>query len=162
MELANQQSPAGIYIVFGIDESIVNKILDGRSGYQTLNLAMQDSFKVPIYFEKEKLKWIPGIVSSRSGHPNYLFSSLLHLLQKTDFLVVGTIGLSNASLLEILDHFIKNVPVGKWLFFIDSTGDYLIENPIVKVTGDSIKDLEAILTQTTLKCSFPKFSFKLH
>jgi len=162
MQLTNQQLPAGIYIVFGKDESVADKIINGRSGYQILNLARPDSFKVPIYFKKEKLQWFPGMVSSHSEHPNNLLSSAIHMLQKTDLLIIGTIGLSDASLIEVLDHFIKNVPVGKWLFFIDSTGDYLVKNPIVEVTECSIKDVEAILKRTTLKCNFPKFNFKFH
>ena len=159
MQLTNRQLPAGIYIVFGKDESIVDKILDGKSGYQILNLASTDSFKVPIYFKKEKLQWIPGIVSSHSEHPNNLFISTLHLLQKTDFLIVGTTGLSGTSLVEIIDYLCKTIALGKWLFFIDSTGDYLVENPIIKATEDSIKDIEAILQRATVKCSFPKFNF---
>lgn len=160
MQVTNQQFSAGVYIVFARDESAIAETITNESlNYKILNLASPDSIKIPTYFKKEKLEWTSGIVSSHSQHPNTLLSSAIHLLQKTDCLIIGTSGLSDSSLIQIINFFIKDT-LEKWLFFIDSTGDYLVENPIVKVTECTIKDIEAILKRTTLKCSFPKFNFK--
>lgn len=150
MQLDNQQFLSGIYIVFGKHESIANIMPCGMSGRQTLNLARPDAHKVPVYFEKEKLQWIPGIISSHSEHPNQLFSSTAHLLQKTDCLIIGTSGLSNASVIEIINYFTKNLSFGKWLFFINPTTNHSTNNAFVQATEHNIKNIGALLDSTTL------------
>jgi hypothetical protein len=162
VHIDNQKFPPGFYIVFSKDESIVDAILFGNVDSLMLNFSRYDAYKVSVYFKKEKLQWIPGIVTSHSEHPNNLLSSAIHLLRKTDCLIVGMAGLSHDSIIEIMEYFDKNMPSGKKLFFIDSTNDYLIDNPLIKVTEFNIKDIGIILKRTMFKCPFPKLSYTLY
>jgi len=160
MNLYNQQFPPGIYIVFSKDESIANTISHSNTGSRMLNLARPDAYKVPIYFKREKLQWIPGIITSHSEHPNNLFSSAIHLLQKTDCLVVGTAGLSYDSIIEIMGYFAMNMPLGKSLFFIDSVTRQLSEDTkFIHVTTHTMEELKATLKDPMFKSPVPKITF---
>ena len=160
MHIDNQQFSPGLYIVFGKDESIADTILHGNTGSRMLNLARPDAYKVPFYFKREKLQWIPGIITSHSEHPNNLFSCAIHLLQKTDFLVVGTAGLSYDSIIEIIRYFAMNMPSGKRLFFIDSVTPQLAEDPkFMHVTTQTIGEFEAMFKDYIIRSPAPKITF---
>ncbi len=157
---SDQQFPAGIYIVFSNDESIADTILNDISSYQMLNLARHDALKVPIYFKKEKLQWIAGIITSQSEHPNKLFSCIIHLLQKMNCLIIGSAGLSHDSTIEIIEYFTKNIPSGKSLFFIDSvTRQFAEDLKFIHVTTHTMGELEATLKDPRFKSPAPKITF---
>ncbi|WP_297334515.1 hypothetical protein [Flavobacterium sp.] len=91
----------GVYFLFGKDEKVCKTTFNKLQSRIFLNFAFKESIKVPDYFKENKLQLKFDTLSSYSEVPEKVLNVVLELSTKTNYLIIGTAGLSSTSIIEI-------------------------------------------------------------